>query len=465
VPSVGKPQGGDIIRITGTNFIAPLRVLFDTGGATPVQAVIANSGTNFIDVVTPAVNLGAGQQLKASIIVLTQVGSTAEQRVVAADAFTFRNTTLTPIVYSLSPTSGPINGGTRITIFGEGFQAPVQVFFGSAEAQVVSVDFGQIIVMAPDGRSTNPDGSGTVTGPVAVTVVNINSNTRATSPQQFRYVAKMQITAISPLIGPAVGGTDVTIDGVGFDAPVQVLIGTAPPVEAQVIRVSGTQILIRTPAAGNACSGGQGAITVTNVENGDNATSNNVFTFVGVAPQILSATSPVTAGNTITAIVQNPGVGPLGTASIRFALGNGTSGGSFTIIPSPSTINAGTGNQNFSVAVPLTGFTFPTTSCTTGGGLPGTIQIGTDVPLTFRNNAAAGSQSLTVNAGTPTGTNAADFTVSPPTTTIPPGGSGTFTVTFTPGAAGPRSATIPFTTNDPSNASFNICVQGNQPAP
>jgi len=522
-PSVGKPTGGETIRITGTNFIGPLRVLFDLGTGTPVQALITNSGANFIDVITPAVTLGAGntQQIAADIIVITQVGSATEGRVVAADAFTFRNTILTPIIYSLTPTSGPINGSTRVVIVGEGFQSPVQVFFGSAEAQVVSVDFSQIIVMSPDARSTNPNGSGTVTGPVDVRVVNINSNTRGSSPEQFRYVAKMQITAISPLVGPAVGGTDVTIDGVGFDAPVQVLFGTAPPTEAQVIRVSGTQILVRTPSLANACSGGAGGITVTNIENGDSATSSNVFTFVGVQPQILSATSPVTAGNNITAVVQNPGVGPLGSATIRFVLGNGTASGTFTIIPSPSTITAGNGNQNFSVAVPLTGFTFPTTSCTTGGGLPGTILTGIDVPLTFRNvttectdtvtvhvdpaspvcvaapppqaqvtapatgcafavspfpgtggttvtfrnGAAAGSRSLTVTLGANTGTNPGDFTTTPPSTTIAPGSTGNFSVTFTPAAAGPRSATLNFTTNDPSNPSFAICVQGDQTAP
>jgi len=513
-PARGRPEGGQIIRITGTNFVAPLRVLFDLGAPSPAEGLIVSSTETTIDVLTPAINLGVSQQqFLADITVITRAGQSNEQRVTRADAFTYENVTLTPIVYSLSPTSGPINGGTRVTIFGEGFQAPLQVFFGSAEANVVEVQFGQIIVTAPDARSTNPNGSGTVTGPVSVSVVNIRSNTRGTSPQPFRYVAAMQITAISPLFGSSVGGTDVTIDGVGFDAPVQVVIGTSPPVEAQVIRVSGTQILIRTPSLPSACSGGSGPIRVTNIENGDSAVSSNNFTFVAVAPQIISTTSPVVAGTSLTATVQNPGVGALGNATIRFGLGT------LTLIPSPATITAGTGTQAFSIAVPLTGFTFPPVSCTTGGGAPGTQPGPIDVPLQFRNvttgcndtvtvriepaspvcvqapaqagvtapatgcaiatatvntdgttsitiknGAAAGSQNLSVTAGAPSpGPAAPGFEISPTTAvSIPPGSSSSWIVTFHAGAtAGSTAGTVAFTTNDPAAPTLNVCLTGN----
>src|SRR5204863_283085 len=149
-----------------------------------------------------------------------------------------------PTITSVDPNVGRPQGGEIIHISGTNFFGPVRVLF----------DLG--------------------TGaPVQGFVTNVTDNTRGDSPEQFRYVAKMQITAVSPLVGPAVGGTDVTIDGVGFDAPVQVLmlVGTPTPIEAQVIRVSGTQVLIRTPALPSACAGGQGAISVTNIENGDSA--------------------------------------------------------------------------------------------------------------------------------------------------------------------------------------------------
>lgn len=515
-PSVGKPQGGDIITITGTNFIAPVRVLFDTGTGTPVEAVIVSSTETEIKVITPAVNLGAGQQLKASIIVVTKLGSGAEERVVGTDAFTFRNVALTPVIYSLSPTSGPINGGTRVTIFGEGFQAPVQVFFGSAEARVIETQYDRILVDAPEARLTVPDGSscGTTgcTGPTAVTVTNINSNTRGTSPQQFRYVAKMQIAAISPLVGSSVGGTDVTIDGFGFDAPLQVLVAG---VEAQVIRVSGTQLLVRTGAAPSPCAGATGPVTVRNIENLDTASSPTSFAYIAVSPQITSATpNPVATGLTLTATVANPGIGQLGTANIRFELGKGGAAGVFTIIPSPSTISSGTGTQSFTIAVPSSGFTFPTVACTTGGGAPGTTPGPIDVPLTFKNlttgcndtvtvtvqpagavctqapaqaavtnpatgcaivttavsttgstsitiknNAAAGSQNLLVTGSASPGA----FSITPSTqVSIAPGSSSSFSVSFTaPATPGSTSGTATFTTNDPLNPTITVCLTGN----
>ena len=44
-----------------------------------------------------------------------------------------------PTLYVLTPNNGPNEGGTRVTITGVGFQYPVQVLFGTQQAQVVSV--------------------------------------------------------------------------------------------------------------------------------------------------------------------------------------------------------------------------------------------------------------------------------------------------------------------------------------
>ena len=515
-PAIGRPQGGEQIRIIGTNFKAPVRVLFDLGTGNPVEAFVVSVTSTEIVVTTPAVNLGTGQQLAAKIIVITEAGSITEQRVTKDAAFTFRNEQLTPVVYSLSPASGPINGGTMVKIFGEGFQAPVQVFFGSAEARVVEVKFGEIYVEAPDGRSTSADGSGTVTGPVPVSVVNILSNRRATSPTEFRYVAKMAVTAIRPLSGSSLGGTDITIDGVGFDAPVAVTIGG---IAATVLRVSGTQLLVRTNSLNVPCADVANApIVITNVENGDNATFIG-FSFFGVPPLISAAlpvTSPLQPGGLIDVTVRTPGAGPLGTGNIRFTVLDRN------ITPSPSQTTDPTATTTFRFALPSTGFTFPTVSCTTAtftGTQLGPIEVpitfrnvttgctdsiivpvqpptpnpcvqapavatqtapapgscanaGTAVvgvastspaTITFRNTAAAGAQALVVtnNGATPAG----EFTVTPASQTINPGFTGNFTVNFTPTGPNARSSSVTFTTNDPNNPSFTVCLQGTGTTP
>lgn len=523
-PVIGRPGGGEVIRITGTNFRTPVRVLFDTGTGLPVEAFVVSVTDTVIEVVTPAVNLGAGQQLEADIIVITQAGTANEQRVESEAAFTYRNQQLTPIVATATPNSGPVTGGTRVSIFGEGFQAPVQVLFGAAEARVLTVQFNEILVETPAARDTSDTGSGTVVGPVDITVRNINSQTQAIFGAGFRYVAALDITSIRPTIGPATGGTDVTIDGIGFVAPVDVTIGG---VRATVLRVSGTQILARTNPLSSPCEIGGGAVQVTNVVNGDTEIygddpTEQGFQYVAVEP-LITAVSPaagVSPGGTFTVVVRDPGVGPLGSADIRFVI-NGR-----TLIPSPSTITTGDGTTTFGVTVPTTGFDFPTVACTTTGGLTGERLGPVELPLQFTNlstgcanittvtiqpptpnpclseprasvtdpaggtcatpppasptgvgfpatttdqiviSNAAESQPLDITNVTISGANASEFRITPTSATnIAGGGSQTFTLTFDPATDGAKEALVTFTTNSSVTPTLTVCVQATAATP
>src|SRR5207302_10842255 len=155
---------------------------------------------------------------------------------------------------------------TSVAILGDAFQAPVQVFFGAAEAQIIKVTFNEIDVMSPTARDTSSNGSGAVTGPVDIKVRNVGSGKETTFPAGFRYIAKMQITAAGPTQGSTAGGTRVTIDGVGFNDPIAVVIGG---VAAQPIKVSGTQIIaITAPPLLTTCANVVGPIVRTNVDHG-----------------------------------------------------------------------------------------------------------------------------------------------------------------------------------------------------
>lgn len=522
-PTIGTPAGGQRIIITGKNFKAPVRVLFDVGAAQPVEAFVVSATETQIEVLTPSVNLGAGQQFVSDISVITQAGSVSEQRATLADAFTFRNEQLTPRVSTATPNSGPVTGGTRVTLFGDGFQHPVQVLFGAAEARIVTVEFGQIVVEAPAARDTSDTGSGTVTGPVSITVRNINSQTSTVLDAGFRYVAAMDITGFRPVIGPATGGTDVVIDGIGFVAPVDVTIGG---VRATVLQVTGTRILARTGALASPCSAASGEVRVVNINNGDTATADDTFSYVPILPLIMSVvpTPPnpsIIPGGSITVTVRDPGLGPLGSADIRFDV-NGR-----VVVPSPDRIVTGAGTQNFTVTVPLTGITFPTVSCDAGGGLTGTQLGPAEVPVTFRNLSTGCSSPATVTVQVPPTTPnpcvppAPQATVTNPATTTCPGldygdvavgaapvvrnitiantaptgsgpliissatrtsGTAAFTVgapaggypasvapgdfvdipvTFDPSAPGIDQGNVRITTNDPTRPTINVCITGN----
>ena len=516
-PTSGLAAGGETITITGTNFRSPVRVLFDFGGGIVKEGFVANVTPTQLTVVTPHVDLGAGQTLAATIVVINEAGSTSEVRVSASAPFTFRVAQLTPIVATVSPDSGPIGGGTRITIFGSGFEAPVQVSFSKqtafASMQVISVTFNQIIALTPTARDVNPDGSGVLVGPVDLRVLNINSNKSVTLTAAFRYTPAMQITGARPLQGTALGGTDVTIDGIGFDPPVDVFIAG---ILAQTLRVSGTQILARTSGLASPCGTNSGPIKVVNINNGDFDSSAATFAYIGVNPLITGISGgPFVPGSTLTATVQDPGIGPLGTALLQFSLA-GTK-----LTPTPNQITVGTGSQTFAMVIPSTGFVFPTLICTTSGGAPGNgTQLGpinvdlvftnlttgcsytlsngvtinppgpnlclqpptaTTVPLcpattpavgaaigantpgtaTFTVSNAPNSRDLIVSGfvGAP-GTNATSVTPPIGSTTIPAGTTQTFTVTVKATAAGPYTGTVTFTTNDPTKSSQSVCISG-----
>ncbi|MDQ6800167.1 MAG: IPT/TIG domain-containing protein [Acidobacteriota bacterium] len=353
VPTTGPPAGGTQVTINGTNFRTPVRVLFDIGDGNPQEAFVVSVSPTQIVVITPRINLTTGQTKAADVIVITQAGTAAESRVVKTQGFTYQNAVLTPVIRTVQPTSGPIGGGTRVTIIGDAFQQPVQVFFGSAEAQVLSVTFDQIIVMSPRGSDTAPGGSGVVTGPVPVTVRNVGSNTTGSSPVQFRYTPKMQITTVGPTEGPFTGGTRVRIDGIGFDDPLAVSVAG---VAAQVISVSGSEVIVQTVGINlTSCSDKEGPIVVTNTENGDTA-SGGTFIFRVPRPLITNISNPNNAGGTATITVLNA----LGFARI-------TIGG--VAVPISATVPNANGTTTFTVQLPPT-IQLSTVSCPAGGSAP-----------------------------------------------------------------------------------------------
>jgi IPT/TIG domain len=520
-PATGLPTGNQSVVIAGTNFRTPVRVLFDPGsGQAAKEGFVTNVTPTAITVTTPAFDLGVSQQLVVAITVIIEAGTPTEQRVTKASAFTYTAPVLTPVFRALAPTSGPVDGGTRIVITGDAFEAPIQVFFGSALAQVLSVSFHEIDVLSPTARETNPNGSGTVTGPVDLRILNVNSGKSVSVPGAFRYVNKMQITAVSPTFGSSLGGTNILIDGIGFTDGAVVDIGD---VRASVIKVTGTEVTARTSPIAVPCnSTGALPIRVTNIDNGDSATG-GTFSYIGV-PSIItsvsSTASPITVGSALTVGVQNPGVGLLGTATVAFTVGGVAAN------VTPLQISTGTGTQPFTVIVPP-GLTFPTGSCLVGG-FPGTQQLPSTFEVKFTNTttgctatmanaitinppaaAAAcvvpptatvtsppqtcpvanltpnsqvaagsatqtatitivnnGTQQLVLGAPTVTTTNATLISIVPNTPQNVPGSpsaplnSVSYTITLDPTAAGPTGATITFTSNDPTKPTITVTVCG-----
>lgn len=285
-PDKGSARGGDTVVIYGKYFIEPVQVEFTPGGLAAVVGVSADKTE--ITIKTPAWGIQPlPDDTLASVTVRTQHGTGRDRQATLSNGFLFIAEEPTPELFALSPNSGPVDGGTKVTITGQGFQSPVQVYFGERQAQVITSNFFQVICLAP---SITPSQPGTPTN-VAVTVLNIATGKRSNG-LQFRYGEAMFLSAISPNRGPADAETTVTIYGQGFVGPVEVLTSIGgQEIQASIMSVSGTEIIAKIqplPADRRTCGVVQAGVKVTNLNSNISASGLN-FYYESPTPLITSA--------------------------------------------------------------------------------------------------------------------------------------------------------------------------------
>jgi len=189
-----------------------------------------------------------------------------------------------PTVTSVVPQTGPLAGGTLVTINGSDFTssagatAPSVSFGGAPATQVIVVSSSQLKAQAPAHAA----------GSVAVQVTTADGQS-ASLASAFTYkTVKFSINSVSPLSGPAAGGTTVTISGSDFQAGASVTFGGLAATSVSLSNSS--TITAVTPVH----SSGSVTVTVTN-SSGDSTTLPSGFTFHSI--DLLwnpPSTSPVT---------------------------------------------------------------------------------------------------------------------------------------------------------------------------
>ena len=174
-----------------------------------------------------------------------------------------------PVVTSVSPTSGPVAGGTTVTIDGSNLFGTAYVFFGNIAATSFS------IVSSTEIQAISPPGQA---GTVDITVTSPGGTSATSSTDQFTYLKptppKPTVTSITPTSGPTTGGTSVTITGTGFTSGATVMFGT---VAATAVTVnSATSITAISPAE----SPGTVNVTVTTTGGTSSISSTDQFTYL-----------------------------------------------------------------------------------------------------------------------------------------------------------------------------------------
>jgi hypothetical protein len=182
-PTFGPASGGTSVSITGTGFTGATAVDF---GGTAAASITVNGDTS-ITAVSPV--SGAGT---VDVTVTTAGGTDATS---ASDQFTFF---AIPVVSSLSPNSGPIDGGTLVTITGANFTGATAVFFGDAPAGFVVNDDTSITAVSPgEGSPDNVDV--TVTSPGGTSAISAADQFTYTTATTTSTIPSSTTTTLPPL--------------------------------------------------------------------------------------------------------------------------------------------------------------------------------------------------------------------------------------------------------------------------
>jgi hypothetical protein len=185
--------------------------------------------------------------------------------------------TVGPTVVGVTPTSGPVAGGTEVAVSGANFAAGATVTIGGVAATNVRVISSTSILAVTGAHAAG-----------AVDVVVTVSGLSSTLSPGFTYVVlpPPTIASIAPASGSTAGGTAVTISGTNFAAGATVTFGGTSATGVTV--ASPTSLQAVTPAR----PAGQADVVVT--VGGQSATLSKGFAFFTPGQNQLPVISSIT---------------------------------------------------------------------------------------------------------------------------------------------------------------------------
>jgi hypothetical protein len=422
-PNSGPTEGGTSITISGTNFEAVPTV---TVGGVAATGVSFSSSTS-ITATTPAHAAGA-----VSVVVTNPGGQSGT----LTNGFTYEDPA--PTVASVTPNSGPTEGGTSVTIAGTNFEAVPSVTFGGVAATGVSFASSTSITATTPANAE---------GAVDVVVTNPGGQS-GTLSNGFTYEDPAPtVTSVEPNSGLTEGGTDITITGTNFAPVPTVTIGGVPATD--VAFASSTSLQATTPAH----AAGPVDVVVTNPD-GKSGTLTNGFTYGDPAPTVTTvdpneggadggytvtitgtdfvAVPTVTFGGTpattvsftsstsIIATVPAHAPGPVDVVVTNPDGQSGTLANGFTYIapPSVTSVTPNTGSTSGGADVTVTGTDFVQGATVTFGGDaadPVAFISSTELLATVPPHAAGPVDVVVTNPDGQSGTLANGFTYLAPT--------------------------------------------------
>ncbi|WP_327157884.1 IPT/TIG domain-containing protein [Streptomyces tubercidicus] len=237
-PNQGSTGGGFPATLTGTGLTGATMVHFGNKTAT----ITATSPTS-VSVVAPS---GAGV---VDTTVTTPGGTSSPVPFFYVPP---------PAVLDISPSSGPVAGGSTVTVTGRGLATAGSVLFGGTAVTPTVLSDSELTAVSPAHA----------TGEVSL-VVTARGGT-ATASETFAFVPAPDVTGFSPLTGLPAGGTLVDITGTALATTTGVAFGGVPATFA---------VLSDTRVAAVAPSHALGAVTITLTTTGGSDAAPGVFLY------------------------------------------------------------------------------------------------------------------------------------------------------------------------------------------
>ena len=229
-PGKGSVGGGTVVTIKGNGFgVTPNGSHVTIGGS---LCDVLNSSLTEISCVTSSHGPG---NANVDVTVGSEVGT-------LLNGFAY-DSSLTPVVSSLSISEGSVSGGEELVIQGNGFgSSKTTIKIGPYPCRV-TLHYDVLIKCITPANSPGiyavliyVDGKGYA--------VDARSGSR---PPQFKYV--LEVSDISPRYGSVFGGTVVTLTGCGFSDNASAVVVNIGDVPCEVLSSRSTEIMCKTGAS------------------------------------------------------------------------------------------------------------------------------------------------------------------------------------------------------------------------
>lgn len=238
-PNVGPYIGGTSVFIYGDYFMPGMKVKFGDG-----EGNVSYYNKSKVIVKTPTATTEG--------LVDVTLENPDGTKLVIKDGYTYEPEIIEKLeIYSVSYTSGPQAGGTRLTILGKNIDPTAKVYFGDKEAKIVAYkNSGNLLVDTP---------AQDLDGLVDVSIENPDGE-RVTLSDAFDYIPHPTptITSITPAAGKIEGGEIVVVNGENFQTGLDVTFGVNKGTVTSFI--SSKQLYVKVPAS----SEGIVDVTITN---------------------------------------------------------------------------------------------------------------------------------------------------------------------------------------------------------